>query len=169
MSRTLYVLRHAKSSWDDPVSDYERGLAPRGRHAIGALATFVAGEGVRPDLVLCSSARRARETFDPLVGSLGDPTVSYEDDLYGASARQLIDRLHAVDEPVASVMVVGHNPGLQDLVLTLAATGSGLASVGEKFPTAALATLALDRSWSDLEPGSARLTAYVRPRDLPRV
>ncbi len=130
------------------------------------MAEYLDGSGTRPEHVLCSSARRAVDTLEPLLASLGNPAVSVEDDLYGASAPQLADRLRLVEVPVASVMVVGHNPGLQDLILALAGEGDDLDTVRAKFPTAALATLELDRRWADLASGSARLVSVVRPRDL---
>jgi phosphohistidine phosphatase len=169
VSRTLYVLRHAKSSWDEPVSDHERGLAPRGRRATKALAAFLAHEPRCPDLVLCSSARRATETLDPLRSALGDPRTSVEDDLYGASASQWIDRLRGVDESLTSVMIVGHNPGLADLVLAIADPSPMRERAREKFPTGALATIEHELAWRDLGPGGARLTDFVTPRELPGV
>ena len=165
--RTLFVLRHAKSSWDGPQPDHARGLAPRGVRALEAIASHVERAGVRPDIVLCSTARRACATVAPLVGALGDPPVHFEDALYGASAGELVERLRRVDDAVQSAMVVGHNPGLHDLVVHLASTGPFLGTVRSKFPTGAFATITLDdRPWAALGPGQGSLTDYVRPRDL---
>ena len=170
MGRLLYVLRHAKSSWDDPaLSDHDRPLAPRGRKAAKAIARHLRKEGVEPQLVLCSPARRARETLERIEPALARRGVKVEDALYGAGADALLGRLHEVGDAVASVMVIGHNPGLEDLVLAVARPGARRDEVAVKFPTAALATLAFDGTrWADLAPGGADLVAYVRPRDLKR-
>jgi phosphohistidine phosphatase len=169
LSKRLFVLRHAKSSWDDPgLADHERPLAARGRRAVEAIAAHVSEAGIAPDLVLCSSARRTRETLEAI--AVGGEHV-IEPDLYGASCEDVLERLHRVPEEVGSVMLVGHNPALQALVLRLAddqaeADGSGLDEVRRKFPTGALATLTFDGAWTDLSPRSARLAAYVRPKSL---
>jgi len=166
---TLYLLRHAKSSWSDPtLPDQSRPLAARGRRDAKRIGKHLRELRVRPELVLCSSARRTRETLDLVRPALAArTTVSLEQDLYAASADELLERLRTVPEQVASVMLIGHNPGLQDLALTLAATGAELRRVEEKFPTAALATLALPRtSWKQLSPADAELTDYVVPRQL---
>ena len=161
MRRQLYVLRHAKSSWDDPgLADRDRTLAPRGRQATGLLANYLRTQEIKPDLVLCSTAVRARETLD---GIELDSERSIEDELYTATAGQWIERLNRVPDETESVMAIGHNPALQQLVLTLAGRNP---EIERKFPTAALATLAFDGAWAELEPGRAELTALVRPKDL---
>ena len=169
-SKLLFVLRHAKSSWDDPgLSDRERPLAPRGRRAAALLAQHVRDTGIAPAQVLCSPARRTLETLE---GVAPGGEVLIEPELYAANASGIIERLRRIPEELGSVMVIGHNPALQVLVLRLAggeravAGGSELAEIGRKFPTGALATLALECTWSELAPGRARLTAYVRPKSL---
>jgi phosphohistidine phosphatase len=169
-SKQLFVLRHAKSSWDDPgLDDRERPLAPRGRRAVKVLAGHVRDGGIRPGQILCSPARRTRETLEGVAPG-GEALI--ESELYSASASELIERLHNVPEEVESVMVIGHNPAMQTLVLRLAggngvvAEGSNLADVKRKFPTGALATLSFECPWSELSPGRAALTALVRPKDL---
>ena len=168
-SKRLFVLRHAKSSWDDPaVADHDRPLAARGWRAVNSLAQHVSTAGIEPALVLCSSSLRTRETLDAL-GLGGEHVI--EPDLYGASCEEVLERLHRVPEEVESVMLVGHNPTLQALVLRLAAPddgtdGASLAEVRRKFPTAALATLTFEDAWAELSPGSARLVAYKRPKSL---
>lgn len=169
--RTLLLLRHAKSSWADPaLSDHDRPLAPRGVRAAKRITNHLRTQAVRPALVLCSSARRARETLDALRPALDDSTViSTEDGLYGADADALLDRLHAVDPDIVAVMVIGHNPGLEDLAARLAGDGdhAALAQLRTKFPTAALATLDLrGGGWARLGPGQAFLTSLVLPRQL---
>ena len=166
--RQLLILRHAKSSWDDPgLGDHDRPLAPRGERAAKAIAGHLRRERIGPDLVLCSSARRTRETLDLIAPALGDDTaVSVEEDLYAASADDLLERLRAVDDDVQSVMLIGHNPGVEQLVLSLAGSGDDLAKVRRKYPTGALATLSLAGRWNDLAPGSAELTDFVKPKQL---
>jgi phosphohistidine phosphatase len=161
MPRLLYVLRHAKSSWDDPgLSDHDRTLAPRGLKATKLLAEHVREHDIHPALVLCSTAVRARETLE---GIGLDGQRSIEEELYTASAGQWIERLNRVPAETESVMIVGHNPALQQLVLALAGSND---EVERKFPTAALATLTLECGWSEMQPGCAELTDLVRPRDL---
>jgi phosphohistidine phosphatase len=162
--RRLYLLRHAKSSWKEPgIPDHDRPLAGRGRKAAKAMATYLQEQRVRPELVLCSSATRARQTFERLE-PLGAREVHIERELYGADAATLLARLRDVPDGIASVMVVAHNPGLEDLTRVLART----AEFGAKFPTGALATLAFgDREWASLERDTAELVGFVRPRELP--
>jgi phosphohistidine phosphatase len=169
--KTLYLLRHAKSSWSDPtLPDRERPLAPRGRRDAKRVAEHLVRLAIVPELVLCSSARRAHETLGRLRAALGDTTsVLLEAKLYAASADQLLDRLRAVPDAVASVLVIGHNPGLHDLALLLASAGADLERLEAKFPTAALATLALPKAtWSQLSPADAVLDAFVVPKQLHR-
>lgn len=169
---TLLLLRHAKSSWADPnLSDHARPLAPRGRQAAKRLARYVDSHGLRPELVLCSSAQRARETLELLRPALGpDADVGLEDELYGADTDGLVRRLRAVGNHVESVLLVGHNPGLQDLAVSLAGDGEPKAMqlLRTKFPTGALAILDVGPTgWTRLGPGAARLTQLVLPRELP--
>jgi phosphohistidine phosphatase len=166
----LFVLRHAKSSWDDPgLDDHERPLAPRGRRAVKLLSEHVRRSGITPAQVLCSSSRRTRETLEgvaPGGEQLIDPA------LYSASGAAVIERLRQIPEEISSAMVVGHNPAMQILVLKLAGANGGvpvegeLADVQRKFPTGALATLTFECEWSALSPGCATLDSYVRPKAL---
>ena len=166
----LLVLRHAKSSWNNAqLADHDRPLAPRGRRAAEALAEHFATIDPPPALVLCSTARRAQDTLEPIRARLPESTeVLVEDDLYGAIAPELLTRLRRVDDATPGVLLVGHNPGLEDLVRGLARQGdSGLiARLHTKFPTGALATLAFDGPWKQLGSTPATLEAYVVPGDL---
>jgi phosphohistidine phosphatase len=166
--RTLYLLRHAKSSWSDStLADRERPLAPRGRRDAKRMSEHLVRSGVEPGLVLCSPAVRTRETLERLGGALGSPvSVQYAEELYAASWTDLLERLHDVPETVASVMLIGHNPGLEDLALALASSGPELARLEAKFPTGALATLTATATWQELSEGDAVLTAFVVPREL---
>jgi phosphohistidine phosphatase len=169
--RTLLLLRHAKSSWADPaLGDHDRPLAPRGERAARLIAAHLRAEGITPELVLCSSARRTRETLAALRTVLPDSTdVRIEDGLYGAGATAILTILRAVDPAVPSVMVIGHNPGLEDLALALAGDGEAAAlhQLRAKYPTGALASLDVRASsWPQLAFGGAYLTSVVVPRDL---
>lgn len=169
-SKQLFLLRHAKSSWDDPgLEDHERPLAPRGHRAVKVLAEYFRANGIEPALILCSGARRTRETLQG-IGLTGETLI--EEELYTATPGQVLERLRQIPGQVNSAIVIGHNPAMQVLVLRLASRaaseldGSGLSEVERKFPTGALATLAFEGAWSDLAPGSARLTGFVRPKQL---
>jgi phosphohistidine phosphatase len=166
--KRLFLLRHAKSSRkDSSLPDRDRPLAGRGRRASRAMAWYMRDHGIEPALVLCSSATRARQTLDGVAPGLGgSPEVRFESELYQASAAGLLSRLQRVGDDVPSVMLVGHNPSMERLALDLANGGPELADLGEKYPTGALAILEFGGTWSALEPDSARLTDFVKPRDL---
>jgi phosphohistidine phosphatase len=169
VTHSLYLIRHAKSSWSDPtLPDQERPLARRGRRDAKRIAKHVLRLGIMPELVLCSPTQRTRETLELVRPALGTTaTVRLEAELYAASAETLLERLRAVPEEVASVMLIGHNPGLHDLALLLASAGTELERLEAKFPTAALATLTLPRAtWRRLSQADAVLAAYVVPKQL---
>ncbi len=160
--KRLILLRHAKSSWDDPaVADHDRPLAPRGRRAAKRMGRYVRSEDLEVSLVLCSSARRARETLD-LVAPGGGTEIDPE--LYGAPAAALLERLRRLPDEAQTVMLVGHNPAIQDLLVSLVAEPGELAV--QKFPTGALAMLTVHGPWRSLQPGRAELEALVTPREL---
>jgi phosphohistidine phosphatase len=166
---TLYLLRHAKSSWADPtLPDPDRPLAPRGRRDAKRIANHLARLEIEPELILCSPAQRTRETLQLLRPALGaSPAVKLEAELYAASSSSLLERIRAVPETTASVMLIGHNPGLHELALVLASAGAELERLEATFPTAALATLTLANTpWSQLSDADALLTAYVVPKQL---
>jgi phosphohistidine phosphatase len=167
-NRRLFVLRHAKSSWDDPgLDDHERPLAPRGRRAVEAIAAHLDASGIEPELVLCSSSRRTRETLEG-VAVRGEHVI--EPELYAAGTEEVLDRLRRLPDSVSSAMLIGHNPAAQMLVLRLTNhDGSGVPDpqrdqVKRKFPTGALATLTFDCAWSELAPGCAQLQEFTSPK-----
>jgi phosphohistidine phosphatase len=168
--RTLYLLRHLKSSWDDPaLPDRDRPLAPRGRRAGRKLARHLRASGAAPELVLCSPSVRTRETLEAILPALGDPEVRFPPELYAAAEEELLDAVRGVEADIGSVLVIAHNPGLQDLTLWLAGSGDEDARrrVGEKLPTGALVTLSFRTdTWPEVEPGSGELTGFVGPREL---
>jgi phosphohistidine phosphatase len=167
--KTLLLLRHAKSSWSNPgQSDHERTLTPRGHRAAELVSLYLAQRENPPSLALCSTARRAQSTLEPLRQRL-DLTVETVRELYLADPDALLAQLAQVDDREASVLVVGHNPGLHELAVLLAAGGDGTARsrlrVG--FPTAALAVLELDiERWDQIRPGCGALVELRVPRDL---
>jgi phosphohistidine phosphatase len=151
--RHVYLLRHAKSSWQDPGrDDHDRPLNARGRRSAAEVARTLQQERIRPDVALVSSAERTVETANAL--DLASK-VSVEPNLYLASARTLLDRLRTLSEDVRSVLVVGHNPGIEELVATLRRADGG---PPERMTTATLVALEveLDR-WSLLDEHSAQL------------
>ena len=168
MAKRLYLLRHAKSSWKDPaLADHDRPLAGRGRRAAAALADHMVKHQIAPELVLCSTALRTRETYQQLEEALTRTPVHYERRLYAASADDLLELLRTLPDQVSAALLIAHNPGIEELALQLARPSPERDNLEAKFPTAALATLELTSSrWSELEPGCASLIAYVQPRDI---
>jgi phosphohistidine phosphatase len=169
--KTLYLLRHAKSSWDDPeLNDPERPLDARGERAASLIGVHLAQEGVRPDWILCSSARRAVQTLERVLPHLDPaPPVSTERGLYGASAAQLLERVAAADEAAASLLLVGHNPALEQLAAALIGKGDPGARrrLEKKLPTGAWVELSFAcAGWGDVEPGGGELRRFVIPKDL---
>jgi phosphohistidine phosphatase len=172
--RRLVLLRHAKSAWPD-LPDRDRPLAGRGRRDAPAVGHWLRETGRIPDQVWCSTALRARQTWALAAAELGtQPPVRYEDQLYGASGGLLADLIRQAPAAVTSLLLVGHNPGIHEVALTLAAepdrdrAAGDFERVAAKFPTAAIAVLEFRAGWPQLSPGSARLAGFVVPRDLRR-
>ena len=171
LTRTLYLLRHAKSDWSDGrLADHDRPLAPRGERDTRRMGSFIAEIRPQPSLVLCSSAKRARQTWTEIAAALrGSIELLVEEDLYGASDVDLLARIGRLPENVDSALLVGHNPGMQDLAAELAGEGDddAMGRLAEKFPTCALASLIVEGGWKDVVPGSCRLKSLVTPKQLP--
>jgi phosphohistidine phosphatase len=178
--RKVVLLRHAKSAWPD-VPDHDRPLARRGRRDAPVMGRWLRATGHLPDQVVCSTARRARETWQLAQAGLGaTPPVSFDSRVYQLSARQLLDLVRGTAAATRTLLIVGHDPAVPELALALAAASeladadaaSDAGSLGAvdrmraKFPTAAIAVLEFSASWDKLAPGSARLTCFVTPRDL---
>ncbi|WP_133915275.1 SixA phosphatase family protein [Streptomyces sp. NBC_00582] len=166
--RRLVVLRHAKSDWPAGVPDHERPLAARGRRDAPAAGRALAEIGGVPDLALVSTAVRARRTWD-LAAAEWDtpPPVRHDPRLYAADVPDLLDVVRETPAEVGTLLLVAHNPGLEELVLELAgdAVGDALDRVRQKFPTSAIAVLAWQGPhWRSLGPGSALLTSLLVPR-----
>ena len=168
MRHLIYLLRHAKSSWDEPeLLDHQRPLAKRGRKAVALLRDHFHRSGVAPDLVLCSSAVRATQTLEGVREGLPPGArVEIDSELYAASAASLLGRLQRLPEEVGSVMLVGHNPEIEDLATELSGGGDpdALSALEAKYPTGGFATLAFEGSWAQLGPEGATLEAFEVPR-----
>ncbi|MFI6856449.1 SixA phosphatase family protein [Streptomyces sp. NPDC050416] len=166
--RRLVVLRHAKSAWPLDVADHERPLAPRGRRDAPAAGRALAEADCLPDLALCSTAVRARRTWELAAAEWGTPPpVRFDRRLYAASPAGLLAVVHEVSAEVETLLLIGHNPGLEELVLALAGDGldDTLERVRTKFPTSAVAVLSwYGTCWRTLTPGTALLTSMTVPR-----
>ena len=169
--KLLYLLRHAKSSWDDPdLDDFDRPLNKRGRKSAKAMAAFFRETGIAPETILCSPAKRTRETLKHLAPAVGQTPVQLDRRIYEASYQTLLLCLADLPPEVKSVLLIGHNPGLERLALYLMSDhghGPGAARLQDKYPTGSLAVLSAPASgWDDLQVGSCRLDDFVRPADL---
>ncbi len=168
---TLSLLRHAKSSWDDPgLQDFDRPLNDRGREAAPRMGRFMAKNGVLPELILCSSSVRTRQTLDLVLAHLSPaPTVAYEDAIYLAAASVLLQHVRKGAGKAKHVMVVAHDPGMHQLALELAGSGDPelLDALATKFPTAGLAVIDFDaQAWSRVRPGAGQLRIFMTPKRL---
>jgi len=169
--RKLLLLRHAKAvPAESAPDDFERGLNARGTAAAQAVTRHFADTKLQPDLVLCSAARRTRETLAPLLAELPhDYQISIENRLYMAAAPRLLDRLRDIPGNVRCALLIGHNPGLERLTRLLAGSGPEdmMAAMRVKFPTAALAILEFaGDKWRSLDKDGCRLVEFLCPRDL---
>lgn len=166
--KRLGLLRHAKSEWDDTaLRDFDRGLNDRGRRGAALIGRHIAELGIGWDALVASPAARVKRTLE----ASGLPLEPHFDQrAYLADAATLIDLLREIDDEAASVLLVGHNPGLHELLFRLVGPDddtSLFARAAEKFPTASFAVLelAIDR-WADIAPGCGKLVHFARPRDL---
>jgi phosphohistidine phosphatase len=169
--RQLLLLRHAKSSWDNPaLEDFDRPLAPRGRKAAERMGRELAARNWLPQRALVSPAMRTRATWELVAAELPGPiSADFPDTLYDASAESILSELQRTPKAVKTLLVLGHNPGLEDLARRLAGENSQAKAsqrLGEKFPTAALARFEFDGKWAGLVFGGTRLTHCLRPKDL---
>ena len=166
-TKRLYVLRHAKSAWPQGVADPDRPLAGRGRRDAPAAGRWLRATGRPPERVVCSPARRTRQTWELVHGELAaDPEVCYDDRVYAAELPALLRALRETPEPVRTVLLIAHQPGVGELTLALAgrAEDDALVRVREKFPTAAIAVLDLAGPWAGLADGCAVLTEFAVER-----
>lgn len=164
---TLYLLRHAKSGHDHPaLADFDRPLNERGRQEAEGVARLMADRGYRPLRVLCSNALRTRETLAPLLPLLRGDAVEMTRRLYTAGAEDLLDIIRGESDDTASMMLIGHNPALEELARLLAGSGDGTAllRLRTKFPPASFVALSFEvGAWADVGPGRGRLEAFETP------
>lgn len=165
--RRIVILRHAKADWPD-VPDHERPLAERGRQDAPAAGRWLAERGIQPELTLCSTAARTRETWKLVAAELPRrPRTRYEDAVYEATLGDLLAVVNGVDDDVRELLLIGHNPGMHALADALAGRAEGDARARMNrggFPTAAIAVLTLGGSWKSAEHGAGTLTDYWTPR-----
>ncbi|NJM33521.1 MAG: histidine phosphatase family protein [Rhodomicrobium sp.] len=169
----LTLFRHAKSSWDFPeLADFDRPLAARGEEAAPRIGAFLAERSLMPNLVLCSTAKRTRQTIALALPALKPRTkVKYLDGLYHAGIAEMLAIVGEQPPKPRHIVIVGHNPGLQSLALHLIGEGDSKdrRAIARKFPTAAVAVIAFDaQSWGDLNPGAGQLVAYATAKQLAR-
>jgi phosphohistidine phosphatase len=168
----LMLLRHAKSSWKEPqIADRERPLAERGRGAAPLIGRYASEHGLVPARILYSPARRARETYELFAAALDQPVPAEAvEELYDfGDGRALLEVARRRGGDTASLMLVGHNPSLENLARMLAVGGDAdaLAELRGKFPTAALAVIDCNAArWAELGPGCGKLVAFITPRGV---
>jgi len=171
--KRLLLLRHAKAAQDAGEGDHARPLADRGRKDAGHMGHAMDVRGYLPDSVICSTSHRTTQTWDLLSVELAkSPAIEFRKELYLASPRQIVEQVHQTGDGVRSLMVIGHNPGIQECAIRLArrpvskSEAHKLEDMREKFPTCAVAILDFDtESWSDVT-GGGILLEFIRPRDL---
>lgn len=165
----LVLLRHAKSDWPEEVADHDRPLAKRGQRDAAAVGQWLARHGYVPDLVVCSTARRARQTWELAAKGLADaapgqsPGARFEERVYEATVLGLLMLVREFPEDRRTVLVVGHNPGIAELAVGLADPPPIPPTA---YPTAAVAALGLPGAWAETAPASARLLGFVTPTDM---
>lgn len=165
----LLLLRHAKSSRDEPsLPDQDRPLAPRGRRDAAVMRAVMQDLGLTPDLVLVSAARRTMQTLEALEPWEETPLIEPLEQLYLADAAQIAVVVRGVAETVRRVLLIGHNPGLQEFAVQLASASprDTYRRMANKFPTCALAEFAISGTWSELAHDTVRLTRFVTASEL---
>jgi phosphohistidine phosphatase len=171
--KRLYLLRHAKAVPADPaLDDFARELTVRGMHDGAAMARYLRKNEMRPDLILASASARTRQTAELVLREL-DAKTDYRETLYLAEPGKILGMVQAAPASVSGLMVVGHNPGIEEVATLLAREPVRRKEkvrrdvLEEKFPTAALAVLDFDvAKWRDISPGAGKLADFVRPKDL---
>ena len=171
MSKTLFLLRHAKSSWDEPgLVDHDRPLSKRGIKAAPLMARAMVQRNWLPDFALVSSAMRTQQTWQLAREEFPARIEAHvENSIYEAPAEAIANAIRKIPERVSSLIVIGHNPGLEDISTYLASPGSdedALFNLRQKFPTAALARFSYDSEWKSLSQQSAGLTHFLTPRQM---
>jgi phosphohistidine phosphatase len=166
--KILTLLRHAKSTWDDPVArDFDRPLNRRGRKAAHAIGAEMRRLGLAFDAVIASPALRVKETLAETEASYGGLRAAFDQRLYLASTDTLLEIVRGADDAAGRLLLVGHNPGLESLAMELTRGGGLREEAAIKYPTATLAEIALPAErWREVAAGTGRLARFIRPRDL---
>jgi phosphohistidine phosphatase len=164
----LMLLRHAKSAWPEGVEDHDRPLAGRGKKAAPIMGRYMAAQGLAPDLAIVSTARRAQETW-ALAGAAFPQEIMRRDEqrIYESSAQTILSVIRKTPAQVETLLLVGHNPGFEELAQMLAHDGDryALARLRRKYPTGALAVVDFDlRRWKVIAPGDGKLIWFVTPK-----
>ena len=159
----LVLMRHGKSAYPDGVADHDRPLAGRGRREAALAGDWLRAELPTIDAVLCSSSERTRQTLER---TAIDAPAAYEPRIYDAPSERIISLIQLTDDAVATLLVVGHVPGMPYTAWDLASNRHSIeaAQLSRKFPTSALAVLEFDTSWIELDEGQAELTHFHIPR-----
>ncbi|MDZ4260748.1 MAG: histidine phosphatase family protein [Pseudomonadota bacterium] len=171
MKHQLIIVRHAKSAWDDAsLEDYERPLSPRGRNDIPPMARWLATHQSDIDLILSSSAKRTRQTAQLLCEHAGlDPKkIKWQDALYLADTTTLLDAIGQTPAKIKQLMLIGHNPGLEELLTYLGGDELPLTRSGKLLTTATIAIVAIPDGWQTIKPHSCHLVELMRPKELPQ-
>lgn len=169
--RRLMLLRHAKSDWPSaPIGDHERPLSARGRDAAPKMGAYMARQGLAPDLTLCSTSVRTRQTYEHIAAALQSRAdVMFDPRLYHAAPELMIEVIRETRPDTHALLLIGHNPGMQELAELLIVSGDSdlRQRVVEKFPTCALAVIdfPLD-DWCELQPRTGRIDRFVTPRTI---
>lgn len=169
MTRQLLLLRHAKSSWDDPsLDDRDRPLSKRGRKAAAAMREAILARGLAPERALVSTALRACQTWEGLAPWPQPPAVEFTPDLYHAHPAAMLDIARQVDESTRSILILGHNPGLMELAILLIGADESVAArkLATRYPTGALAVFEVAGPWAELGADSVKLKDFIVPREL---
>ena len=168
--RRVMLLRHAKSDWSQAAGDQERPLNERGRDAAPKIGRYITQTQTVPDLILCSTARRTRQTCDLVAASFSTaPQILFKEELYLAEAGTIIGLVRAMPDTIHTVMVIGHNPGIHQAAVDLTGSGNAKdrATLSARFPTAALALIDFSNGgWTDISLHAGKLDRFITPRLL---
>lgn len=168
MNRQLLLLRHGKSDWDIDINDFDRPLKKRGKLAVQRMGLWLEQQHLIPDYILCSPAERAKSTAENVCHTMGLATqlIHYDDRIYAASLKELLDVLASCPQKPARVLLIGHNPGFESLLSFLNSVNTPIPKDGKLLPTATLATLDMPQDWHALTQGCAELLSITRPSDI---
>lgn len=167
--RSLYLLRHAKSDWDNSsLADFDRPLSKRGLSAAPRMGKFMADHGYIPELILCSTAKRTRQTLNAILPHFGDVrNIDLTDRIYSGGAQEYFNLISSQDIEARSILLIGHNPSIQGLALALSGSGDQkmMREMAEKYPTAGLSVITFEiDSWNKLDQGAGHLEHFTTPR-----